>query len=119
MIERRDGYRLWVGGPVPPGAAGITLGRTIIVRRGHETSGYLLRHELVHVRQWRRHGPVGFVVRYLGAYSWGRLRRFGHRGAYLRIPLEVEADWVARRTLVDTETPATPDQSRGATSHRR
>jgi hypothetical protein len=27
------------------------------------------------------------------------MRRKGHRGAYLRIPFEVEADWVARRAL--------------------
>jgi hypothetical protein len=27
------------------------------------------------------------------------LRRKGHAGAYRRIPLEIEADWLARRTL--------------------
>ncbi len=100
MIERRDGYRLWIGGPVPRGAAGLTLGSLVIVRRGYERSEYLIRHELVHVLQWRRFGVVGFLVRYVGAYLFGRLRRRGHQGAYLRIPLEVEADWVARRTLV-------------------
>lgn len=98
-LERRDGYRLWVGGPVPRGADGITIGPVVIVREGCEHSPYLLRHEQVHVRQWRRHGPVGFPVRYLGSYALGRLRRKGHRGAYLRIPLEIEADWVARRSL--------------------
>lgn len=97
-IEQRDGYRLWVGGPVPRGASGITIGSLVIARHGH-VSPYLLRHELVHVRQWRRFGVVGFLVRYVGAYTLGRLRRKGHRGAYLRIPLEVEADWVARRSL--------------------
>lgn len=109
-LERRDGYLLWVGGPVPKGADGITVGRMVMVRSGHEHSSYLLRHEQVHVRQWRRHGPIGFPVRYLGAYLLGRLRREGHRGAYLRIPFEVEADWVARRTLrrgiPDTESQA-------------
>lgn len=85
---------------MPKGAAGITLGRLVIVRHGHERSEYLIRHELVHVRQWRRFGVVGFLVRYVGAYLLGRLRRRGHHGAYLRIPLEVEADWVARRTLL-------------------
>jgi hypothetical protein len=98
-IERREGYRLWVGGPVPRGSSGITIRRTVIVRQGKESSPYLLRHELVHVRQWRRHGVVGFLVRYLGAYGVWRLRRKGHLGAYRRIPLEVEADWVARRSL--------------------
>jgi hypothetical protein len=41
---------------------------------------------------------TGFVVRYLGAYLRGRLAGHSHRGAYRRIPLEVEAEWVARRT---------------------
>lgn len=98
-IERRDGYRLWVGGPVPKGADGITLGSTIIVRSGHEDSVHLLRHEQVHVRQWRRYGVVGFSVRYVGSYAIWRLRLKGHKGAYLRIPMEIEAEWVARRSL--------------------
>lgn len=98
-IERRDGYRLWIGGPVPRGADGITFGSLVIVREAAQHSAYLLRHEQVHVRQWRRHGHVGFAARYAGAYVVWRLRRKGHRGAYLRIPLEIEADWVARRSL--------------------
>jgi hypothetical protein len=97
-IQRREGYRLWVGGPVPKGADGITIGSLVIVRNGAD-SPYLLRHEQVHVRQWKRFGALGFSVRYLGSYVVWRLRRKGHRGAYLRIPLEVEADWVARRSL--------------------
>ena len=97
-IEEREGYRLWEGGPVPKGSDGITLGSLVIVRDGKATP-YLLRHELVHVRQWRRYGVFGFGVRYVGSYLSWRLRRKGHRGAYLRIPLEIEADWVARRQL--------------------
>lgn len=97
-IEQRDGYRLWEGGPVPRGSDGITLGSLVIVRPGRATP-YLLRHEQVHVRQWRRFGLVGFSARYLGSYLLWRLRRKGHRGAYLRIPMEIEADWVARRSL--------------------
>lgn len=99
MIEQRDGYRLWVGGPVPRGADGLTLGSLVIVRKGFGDSPYLLRHEQVHVRQWRRHGIVGFSVRYVGSYLLWRLRGKSHRGSYLRIPLEIEADWVARRSL--------------------
>ncbi len=104
-IERRDGYWLWIGGPVPKGADALTLGSVVIVRSGHEASPYLLRHEQVHVRQWRRHGAIGFGVRYLGSYVLWRTRLKGHRGAYLRIPLEIEADWVARRSL-STAVPA-------------
>lgn len=97
-IERRDGYRLWTRGPVPAGFDGITIGSTVIVR-SDTPSAALVRHELVHVRQWRRHGIVGFSARYVGWYLWGRLHRHGHLGSYLRIPLEVEADWVTRRSL--------------------
>ncbi|MCU1362098.1 MAG: hypothetical protein JWN99_3387 [Ilumatobacteraceae bacterium] len=98
-IEHRDGYRLWVGGPVPKGADAITFGSLVVVRSGFQDSPYLLRHEQVHVRQWRRHGVIGFPLRYLGSYALWRLRGKDHHSAYLRIPLEIEADWVARRSL--------------------
>lgn len=99
-LERHGDHRRWIGGPVPPGADAITLGSLIVLRAGVQPSPYLIRHELVHVRQWRRHGVMGFAVRYLGAYLRSRARGDSHRIAYLRIPLEVEADWVARRSLL-------------------
>jgi Domain of unknown function (DUF4157) len=74
-----------------PGVAGMTLGRWILLRRGHEHDRGLVAHELVHVRQWRELGAARFLVRYLGAYSRGRWRRLGHRAAYETIPLEVDA----------------------------
>lgn len=89
------GARLWVGGPVPPGADAVTLGSLVIVRRAHAGSEALLRHEGVHVLQWRRYGVVGFLRLYVGDYLRLRLRGYGHRAAYLRIPLEVEAAWWA------------------------
>jgi hypothetical protein len=95
-VERRDGYTLVVGGPVPPGAAAITIGSVISVRRGHEVDEHLIRHELVHVRQWAELGFVGFLWLYVGAYLHWRLRGYGHWAAYRRIPLECEADWEAR-----------------------
>jgi hypothetical protein len=98
-LERRDGYLLLVGGPVPRGADAITIGPLISLREASKDSAYLLRHELVHVRQWRRHGVVGFALRYTGDYLRNRLRGYGHWGAYRRIGFEIEADWVARRTL--------------------
>ncbi len=97
--EQREGYRLWIGGPVPRGADAITVGSVVIVRPGAQNSVLLLLHEQVHVRQWRRYGVVGFSARYLASYCWWRLRRKGHQGAYRRIPAEIEADWVARRTV--------------------
>lgn len=108
-IEQRDGFRLWIGGPVPKGSDGITLGSLVIVRAGKD-SPYLLRHEAVHVRQWRRFGVAGFLSRYLGNYLLWRLRRKGHDGAYRRIPFEIEADWVARRSLATAVRDALPSE---------
>lgn len=88
--------RVWVGGPVAPGASATTIGRLILVRRGRETDERLMRHERVHVRQWAELGHLGFLRRYLSAYAHWRLRGYPHWGAYRRIPLEIEAEWEAR-----------------------
>ena len=90
-IEKRDGYRLLIGGPVPPQADAITLGRWVIVRKKAADSKSLLAHELVHVRQFIEMGPVKFLAKYLGSYFRSRLNGYGHMAAYRRIPLEVEA----------------------------
>ena len=95
-IERRGDHWLWIGGPVPPGASAITIGPVISVRRHAADDARLLRHELVHVEQWRRLGFVGFLVRYVGSYLRWRLRGHGHWDAYRHIPLEIEADWRSR-----------------------
>jgi hypothetical protein len=97
-VERHEGWWLVVGGPVPPGADAITICSVVIVRTGHASDPHLLHHELVHVEQWHRLGVVGFLRRYVGAYLRARLRGFPHGAAYRRIPLEIEAEWVARRT---------------------
>lgn len=96
-IRRGDGYWLWVGGPVPPGAAAITIGPVVSVRRRSAGSARLLRHEEVHVRQWAAWGATGFLRRYLGDYLRLRLRGWPHWAAYRRIGFEVEAEWRARR----------------------
>ena len=80
-----------------PGIAGMTLGRWILLRRGHDHDNGLIGHELVHVRQWRELGAVRFLSRYLGAYARGRWRGLGHLAAYEAIPLEAEARLVSGR----------------------
>ena len=95
-IERHGDHWRWVGGPVPPGAAAITIGPVVSVRRRAAGDERLLRHELVHVRQWRELGFAGFLARYLGAYFRLRARGYPHWAAYRRIPLEAEAEWEAR-----------------------
>jgi hypothetical protein len=98
-IEKRSDHWLLIGGPVPPGASAITIGPVISVRTRAAGNERLLRHELVHVEQWRRFGVLGFLRRYLGAYLVWRLRRHAHWDAYRRIPFEVEAEWTARSSM--------------------
>ena len=89
--------RLVVVPVLTPGIAGMTLGRWVLVRRGHEHDRDLIAHELVHVRQWRQIGAARFLVRDLGAYAGGRRRGLGHQAAYEAIPLEAEARALAGR----------------------
>jgi hypothetical protein len=74
----------------------MTLRRTIFLdpvylAASERTSGILLAHELVHVRQWLELGMVGFLWRYAGGYLKGRFSGSSHHEAYLGIELEVEA----------------------------
>ncbi len=96
-LQRRDGYWLWVGGPVAPGAAATTIGSLISVRRSAAGDPRLLRHEREHVRQWKCNGAARFLLRYLSPYFRWRLRGYSHWAAYRRIPFEIEAEWLARR----------------------
>ena len=95
LPKRHGDHWIWVGGPVAPGADATTLGSQILVRADAADDALLLRHEEVHVRQWRQLGMFGFLRRYLGAYLRWRLRGYGHWAAYRRIPLEIEAEWEA------------------------
>jgi hypothetical protein len=103
-IERRAGAILVISRFAAPGAAATTLGPLVFVRERAMGSERLLRHELVHVAQWRTLGVVGFLRRYLRAYVGWRARRYPHWAAYRRIPLEIEAEWEARRPDVARST---------------
>lgn len=113
-VERRNGYRVVVGGPVPPQADAITLGKTIVMRAACAEREGLLAHELVHVRQFADRGVLRFLLRYVGSYLSGRLSGYGHMAAYRRIPLEVEACWLSRLHRVDELEPCAqpPGQTR-------
>lgn len=82
---------------LPPGVAGLTLRRLVMLRRGYEADEDLICHEMVHVRQWLELGVPRFLWRYLSAYARGRLSGLGHQAAYRGIPLEVEARRIAGR----------------------
>ncbi len=51
----------------------------------------LLRHEAVHVEQWRTYGVVGFLSQYLSDYARGRAIGLPHYVAYRAIAFEQEA----------------------------
>ena len=57
--------------------------------------GRLIVHELTHINQWRRLGPVGWARSYLGDYLKGRRKGMGHHDAYRAVALEAEAREVA------------------------
>jgi Domain of unknown function (DUF4157) len=96
-LRRHGDHWLWVGGPVPPGAAAITIGRLVSIRRRAADDHHLLAHEAEHVRQYRERGVVGFLLTYLADYLHQRVRGWPHWAAYRRLGLEVEAEWLARR----------------------
>lgn len=81
----------------PSGIKAMSLPKTIYVNA--ETlakiiSGdapRLLRHESVHIEQWRREGRIGFLAKYLSAYLRGRAAGLPHSVAYRAIPFEREA----------------------------
>lgn len=103
------GHLLWIGGPVPRGADGITVGGCVIVRKsvalGSSSFDELLRHEQVHVAQFRELGALRFLRAYVRSYWRWRLRGYGHWAAYRRIPLEVEARWIAGQAFAETPKP--------------
>lgn len=87
----------WMSRVLGSRVAAITLGNTILVA-GHMyddvVSGKqpeLLRHELVHVGQWRREGSVGFLLAYVSDYVGNRMIGLSHRVAYRAIGFEAAA----------------------------
>ncbi len=84
----------WLRVVLRPAFAAIAGPATIFVRQWPapgEAAARLVLHELVHVEQWRRHGSVEFLLRYLGDYLKNLSRGIGRRDAYLAIDLERDA----------------------------
>ncbi len=94
-VETPAGVEIRVGRWVPAlggrlsgmgrNAAAVTLGRTIVVHPDAAMDGRLLRHELEHVRQWRRY-PLTFPIR----YALCHLRYGYHDNPYERAAREAE-----------------------------
>jgi len=81
------------------GAGAVTLGRRIYlspagwrqVQAGGVDGLALAGHEAVHVLQYRRHGLVGMLARYLRDYLRGRRAGLSHHAAYRAVGYEREA----------------------------
>lgn len=89
--------RVW-----PDWASAMTMPWGIYVRPdvlggAEDTLARIIAHELVHARQWKTKGVVGFLLHYLSDYLKGRARRMGHREAYRAIRLEAEAYDIVKR----------------------
>jgi hypothetical protein len=62
-----------------------------------DRTGLLVVHELTHIQQYRRLGPIRHLTQYFRDYLKGRLAKQGHWEAYRSVRLEIEAREVARR----------------------
>ena len=75
-----------------PGIVAMTLGRWVLVRRGHESDVDADRARAGARRAVAPiHGVVGFLRAYLGDYVRGRRAGLGHWAAYRAIAFEAEA----------------------------
>ena len=70
-------------GLLGPEMDGITLGHSVLIRRGHHRNIRLLSHEFRHVQQYEKYGSI---TAFLNDYLW-QIAEFGYRKA----PLEKDA----------------------------
>lgn len=71
----------------------IAIVRTVLYAGTEEEVSKALRlHEDTHREQWRRDGPITFMLRYFGEYFWYRIvHGLSHNQAYRNISYEEEA----------------------------
>lgn len=86
----RVGYPWWLRPFLMKGVIAITLGRRIYLKRDI-VDERLIRHELAHVRQVRRHGLFGFAARYAYEFIRNLIRERSFDRAYRSISFEKEA----------------------------
>lgn len=94
---------------LPHTFAGLTLGPLVLLDRAQPTDGSstLIAHELVHVEQWQRHGPLRFLVWYLGDFVRQYRTRRSWMESYRAIDAEVEARRRTRRWWDEQRQPPT------------
>ncbi|MDP8927087.1 MAG: hypothetical protein M3O70_00530 [Actinomycetota bacterium] len=90
---------MWLGDVEAMACPWAVFVRKSALRREDASLAGLLVHELAHVEQWRHHGALGFLYRYLGDYLRHRLRGMHHMEAYRAIPFEQDAERLRRRLM--------------------
>ena len=70
-----------------------------VAGREPQRNALLIVHELTHLEQWKRLGPIRHSVQYVADYVRGVLAGKGLHGAYRDIRLEVEARQTARLVM--------------------
>lgn len=73
----------------PKSIEGFTFGRFIVVKE--TPSAKLISHELIHVKQYKRWGVIGFLVGYYSQMLWYYYNLRDIDKAYRAISFEVEA----------------------------
>ena len=86
-------YRHWLFKlPLARRYRGMALGRTILFKDGEgDIPSALLRHELIHLEQIKRHGVGRFYLIYVWDYLANLWRSHDHDTAYRNIRFEKEA----------------------------
>lgn len=88
VLEFHGGLLSWLllKAPIAGGAAALTLGHTVLARTAADLDGSR-SHELIHVAQYERWGPL-FVPAYFLCSAWMWVRG---RDPYFDNPFEQEA----------------------------
>ena len=85
---------------VPRHPTAMTFGSTVVARRPLDDA--LVVHELAHVEQYRRFGPL-YLPLYLAGAAWGLLR---YRDSYNGNPFEARAMAAARASTAVSPGPS-------------
>jgi hypothetical protein len=84
--------RVWGSGTQAMTLRGVVFASQDALERIRDgNAAVLLRHEAVHVEQWRTYGVFGFLSRYVSDYLRGRAIGLPHHVAYRAIRFEQEA----------------------------
>ena len=84
----------------------MCIGNIIIARKGEVISERIIRHEIIHSKQWKECLYVFFLPIYVLSFIWQFLKKWKWMEAYMNVCFEKEAyahqyevDYLANRKL--------------------